>query len=177
MTVLPADIDESVRPGEDVTEYALRVAGEKAAAIAAAHPGSWVLAADTIVEEGGKAIGKPSDAAEATRMLERLRGTVHRVTTAMSLQKLGDASVVHSQAVTTEVQMRMFSDDELTAYVEGGEWRGKAGAYAVQGMAAAFVSEIRGSISNVIGLPLAEVVTLLAEHGVANPSYPADMAH
>jgi septum formation protein len=74
-------------------------------------------------------------------------------------------------AVTTEVTMREFSEAELQDYLSTEEWQGKAGAYAVQGMAAAFVSGVHGSISNVIGLPLAEVVGLLAEHGVANPSY------
>jgi septum formation protein len=175
--VIPADIDESVLPGEDVIVYALRVASDKALTVATKNPGEWVLAADTIVEQGGEALGKPRDAEEALSMLTRLRGGVHRVTTAMALQRSGEHPEVHSKAVTTEVHMRDFSDQELAAYIEGAEWRGKAGAYAVQGMAAAFVSEVRGSISNVIGLPLAEVVVWLAEAGIAEPSYPREQAH
>mgnify|MGYP003636840069 CR=1 FL=1 len=175
--VIPADIDESVLPNEDVVVYALRVAGDKAHAVAAQNPGQWVLAADTIVEQGGEALGKPKDAAEARSMLTRLRGGVHRVTTAMALQRAGDDAEAHSKSVTTEVHMRTFSEQELEHYLEGGEWQGKAGAYAVQGMAAAFVTEVRGSISNVIGLPLAEVVVWLAEADIAAPSYPAEQAH
>ncbi len=174
---MPADIDESVHFGEEVVAYALRVAGEKATAIAKANPGEWVLAADTIVEQGGEALGKPVDAQQAQEMLSRLRGRAHRVTTAMALQRIGEKSDLHSKAVSTEVHMRNFSDVELQAYIASGEWRGKAGAYAVQGMAAAFVSEVRGSISNVIGLPLAEVVIWLGEAGIAQPSYPAEQAH
>ncbi len=177
ISVIPADIDESVRPGEPVIDYALRVAADKAATVAKANPGCWVLAADTIVEQGGEALGKPRDESDAEGMLLRLRGDVHRVTTAMCLQRFGGAAAVRTQAVSTEVFMRDFSDAELAAYVAGGEWRGKAGGYAVQGMAAAFVSEIRGSISNVIGLPLAEVVVLLREFGIATPSYPREQAH
>jgi septum formation protein len=174
--VIPADIDESVLPGEEVVAYALRVAGEKAAAVAEQNPGDWVLAADTIVEQGGEALGKPADAAEAKAMLVRLRNGSHRVTTAMALVRRSDAKA-HSLAVSTEVHMRDFSDRELAAYIVGGEWQGKAGAYAVQGMAAAFVREVRGSISNVIGLPLAEVVEWLGEAGIAEPTYPAEQAH
>ena len=130
----------------------------------------------TIVEQGGEALGKPVDRAEADAMLRRLRGGVHRVTTAMALQRTGADSVARTSAVSTEVHMRAFSDAELSAYLDGGEWQGKAGAYAVQGMAAAFVAEVRGSISNVIGLPLSEVVVLLGALGIAQPRYPADQA-
>ncbi|MCP4448619.1 MAG: septum formation protein Maf [Myxococcales bacterium] len=175
--VLPAGIDESALPGESVMDYVVRVAAEKARAVAELNPKAWVLAADTIVEEGGEALGKPADEASASAMLGRLRGGVHRVTTAMALHRTGGEPVAHTQAVTTEVHMRAFSDAELAAYVAGGEWRGKAGGYAVQGMAAAFVTEVRGSISNVIGLPLAEVVVLLESLAIVSPSYPADQAH
>ncbi len=176
--VIPADVDESVLPGEEVLAYALRVAGDKAAAIAKVNRGTWVLAADTIVEEGEDALGKPADSMDAEAMLRRLRNGVHRVTTAMALRRDGDGETTSEvRCVTTEVHMRNFSDAELQAYLAGGEWQGKAGGYAVQGMAAAFVSEVRGSISNVIGLPLAEVVVWLGELGIAEPNYPVDQAH
>ncbi len=172
-TVIPADIDESVHQEEAVLDYVRRVAAAKAHAIAKDNPGRWVLAADTIVEQAGDALGKPESPAEAEAMLQQLRGGEHRVTTAMALQRDEEC---HNEAVTTIVHMRDFADAELTAYIKGGEWRGKAGAYAVQGMAAAFVSEVQGSISNVIGLPLAEVVVLLGNLGVANATYPAENA-
>jgi len=175
-TVIPADIDESVEEGEAVLAYALRVAAAKAEAVAASWPGQWVLAADTVVQLGDAALGKPRDAAEAGSMLRSLRGRVHQVTTAMALQRAGADSIARSMAVHTQVHMREFSDAELQAYVDGGEWQGKAGGYAVQGMAAAFVTKVEGSITNVIGLPLAEVVEWLAEFGIAAPAYPADQA-
>lgn len=156
-----ADIDERLAPGEAPLTYVARVAAGKADAVAARHPGRWVLAADTIVEHDGVVLGKPADEDEARAMLRRLAGHTHRVTTAVALR--GPASA--DRLVSTEVSMvdvpRVVADD----YVASGEWRGKAGGYAIQGMAAAFVREVRGSVTNVIGLPLAEVVALLGEHG------------
>jgi septum formation protein len=169
--VLPADVDESVLPGEDAVTYATRVASAKAQRISALHPERWVLAADTVVEVSGDPMGKAADRKEAEAMLRSLRGKGHRVTTAVALCRSGADAEQECQAVTTEVMMREFSEEELQDYLEATEWQGKAGAYAVQGMAAAFVTEVRGSISNVIGLPLSEVVELLAKLGVAKPSY------
>ena len=169
--VQAADVDESVLPGEEAVTYATRVARAKAAKVASLHDGRWVLAADTVVEVSGEPMGKAATREEAALMLRALRGKVHRVTTAVALQQAGDTPTLASLHVTTEVTMREFGDAELEDYLGAGEWRGKAGAYAVQGMAAAFVSGVRGSISNVIGLPLSEVVVLLAERGVVNPSY------
>lgn len=168
VAVVPADVDESVMDGEEAVPYATRVAASKANTIALREPDRWVLAADTVVEVSGAPLGKPSDVAEARQMLLELRGSVHRVTTAMCLRGRGTAV---SSAVTTEVVMRNFADWELAQYLEASEWQGKAGAYAVQGMAAAFVLEVRGSITNVIGLPLSEVVCLLQEHGVTRADY------
>jgi septum formation protein len=164
--VRPADIDESVHPGETPLAYVRRVAAAKAAALAGGP--SWVLAADTIVEIDGVVLGKAADDAEATAMLRQLRGRTHRVTTAVALAGPGGRL---ERLVTTEVAMVDASDQVVADYVASGEWRGKAGAYAVQGIAAALVREIRGSITNVIGLPLAEVVELLAEAGAAVPSF------
>lgn len=164
--VRPADIDESEHPGEAPLAYVRRVAAAKAAALAGGP--SWVLAADTIVEIDGVVLGKAADDAEATAMLRRLRGRTHRVTTAVALAGPGGH---FERLVTTEVAMVDASDRVVADYVAAGEWRGKAGAYAVQGIAAALVREIRGSITNVIGLPLAEVVELLAEAGAAVPSF------
>lgn len=169
--VRPPDIDESVHPGEHAAAYARRVASEKAAAVAQAAPGRWVLAADTVVEVGGAILGKAADGAEAAAMLEQLSGQVHRVITAFCLR--GPAGAVRERAVTTEVEFRALGRDEIDQYVAAGEWVGKAGAYAVQGMAAAMVSRVAGSITNVIGLPLAEVVDELAAAGAARVDYRA----
>jgi septum formation protein len=162
--VRPADVDETRAPGEAPLAYVTRVARAKAAAIDA----PWVLAADTIVELDGDVLGKAADAREARAMLERLRGRRHRVTTAWVLRgpRARDEGVV-----TSEVVMTAMSDRELDAYVACGEWRGKAGAYAVQGIAAALVAEVHGSITNVIGLPLAEVAAALVRNGAPSPDF------
>lgn len=161
--VVPAEVDESVRAGEEAVPYAARVAADKAAAIAGAHPERWILAADTVVEVDGVLLGKAADAREARSMVARLAGRVHRVTTAFAVRGPGGARA--DEAVTAEVVFRPLTDAEVHAYIESGEWRGKAGAYAIQGVAAALVSEVRGSITTVIGLPLAEVLTTLAALG------------
>ncbi len=166
--VSPSRADETPRAGEPPRECASRLAAAKAAAVAAARPGALVLAADTVVEHGGEALGKPGDEREAAAMLERLSGEVHAVTTAVALVGPGASESVR---VTTEVEMRPLSRAEIEDYVSSGEWRGKAGAYAIQGIAAAFVLEVRGSVTNVIGLPLAEVIELLARAGGPGPRY------
>lgn len=161
--VRPSDIDERQHDGEAPLAYVRRVAGEKAAACARAD-GDFVLAADTIVELDGVVLGKAADDAEAGAMLRRLLGRTHRVTTAVCLMGDGGAREL---LVTSEVDMVAAGEDVIADYVASGEWRGKAGAYAVQGIAAALVAAVRGSITNVIGLPLAEVVALLRESGAA----------
>lgn len=168
LKVQPADVDETPREGEDPVLYAQRLAAAKAEAVAASSPGHWVLAADTVVDVDGLILGKPRDAAEARSMLIRLAGRSHRVTTAFAIRGPGDG---HDRAVTTEVIMRSVGEAEVDDYVAAGEWRGKAGGYAVQGMAAAMVTEVRGSVTNVIGLPLAEVLVALRGVGAVEPSY------
>jgi septum formation protein len=167
LVVRPADIDERVLDGEAPLAYVRRVARAKAAAIALA-PGEWALAADTIVELDGEVFGKAADAAEAAAMLRRLAGHTHRVTTAVVLR---DGNVEHALEVSSDVDLIALDDDALADYVASDEWRGKAGAYAVQGIAAALVRAVRGSITNVIGLPLAEVVALLRATGAAPVSF------
>lgn len=181
--VRPADIDERLLPGEDALTYVTRLAAAKAEAIAARLRAEgddrWVLGADTIVElsdrpgaPDGEILGKAGSPAEAARMLARLVGRSHHVSTAFAVRRSGadmDAGVV--RAVSTEVIMRAAGTEEIADYVEAGEWRGKAGAYAVQGMAAGLVTEVRGSITNVIGLPLAEVLHELRRLGAGGPRY------
>jgi septum formation protein len=161
--VRPADLDESLLGDEAPLAYATRLAAAKAQAVAAAHAADRpVLAADTIVhvEDGGPAIlGKPADADEARAMLGRLAGRGHRVVTAFHLLYRGQ---VRAEAVTTEVVFRALRPSELDGYLRTQEWQGKAGAYAIQGVAGAFVRTISGSYSNVVGLPVCEVVEALA---------------
>jgi len=166
LTIAPADVDESVLPDELPLDYVRRVAGAKAFA----HPlpeGAWVLAADTTVELGGVVFGKAADADEAAEMLRRLAGHTHHVITAVVLR--GHDST-HTLDVTTAVEMVACDDAVIADYVASDEWRDKAGAYAVQGIAAALIHAIHGSITNVIGLPLAEVVALLRSTGAAEVS-------
>ncbi|HTM20830.1 MAG TPA: Maf family protein, partial [Kofleriaceae bacterium] len=167
--VSPTAIDETPHLAERPSACALRLASEKAAVAAALLPGRWVLAADTVVEIDGVILGKPESAAEAGAMLRRLIGRTHRVTTAFSLRDPDGRRRDHH--VTTEVDVRAAGEDELLAYLDTGEWRGKAGAYAVQGIAAALVTAVRGSITNVVGLPLAEVVDELRAAGAVTVDY------
>jgi septum formation protein len=169
--VAPSDVDESPRPGEAPEPYALRIATEKAEVARLAHPGRAVLAADTVVTIDGDLLGKAVDPAEAAAMLRRLVGRTHAVVTAFVLIA-GDGRRTHG-AVRTEVDLRAAADDEIADYAAAGEWRGKAGAYASQGMAAAWVLAMRGSVTNVIGLPLAEVVVALADLGVTRLDFRA----
>ena len=161
--VQPTAIDESPHLTERPSACALRLASEKAAAAALLLPGRWVLAADTVVEIDGIMLGKPSDAADAAAMLAQLSGRSHRVVTGYAIRGPDGASTARS--VTTEVDFRELQVDEIDGYLATGEWRGKAGGYAVQGIAAAFVTALRGSFTNVIGLPLAEVLMDLAQTG------------
>ena len=161
--VRPADVDETQAPGEAPLDYVRRVAAAKADAAS----GAWVLAADTIVELDGAVLGKAADADEARRMLAALRGRTHRVATAFAIR----GARAHDGLVTSEVTMTAFDDATLEDYVACGEWRGKAGAYAVQGIGAALVAAVRGSITNVIGLPLVEVVDALEAVGAASPRF------
>jgi septum formation protein len=170
--VRPSDVDESQHAGEAAAAYVRRVAAAKAAACACA-PGQWVLAADTIVELDGDVLGKAADGEEARAMLRRLVGRTHRVTTAVCLRGADDGAggAAYDVVVTTEVDMIAADEAAVVDYVDSGEWRGKAGAYAVQGIGAALVRGVRGSVTNVIGLPLAEVVELLQRSGAAAVAY------
>lgn len=160
----PADIDEGVRPGETPVAYVRRVASSKATTVAARHPTSVVLAADTTIDLDGAVLAKPADAADAARMLEALSGREHLAHTAMAIAVGGLLNVVE---VTTAVRMRPLSTAEIDWYVTTGEPLDKAGAYAIQGRAAAFVESVAGSVSNVVGLPMAEAVMALREAGIA----------
>ncbi|MEZ4360653.1 MAG: Maf family protein [Kofleriaceae bacterium] len=164
LEVRPADVDETPRPGESPGAYVARVAAAKLAAVA--EPARWALAADTTVTIDGDVLGKAADAREAEAMLRRLSGRVHHVLTAFALRGPTGAA---AEVISTEVEMIDVPDALLAQYVACGEWRGKAGAYAIQGIGAALVRAVRGSVTNVIGLPLAEVVARLRELGGPSP--------
>ncbi|WP_227010594.1 Maf family protein [Pelagibius marinus] len=159
----PADIDETPRRRELPHHYARRVALDKLGAVAARHPDSFLLAADTVVAVGRRILPKPEDEAEARACLELLSGRRHRVLGGVAVQAPDGRRV--DTLVTTAVVFKRLSEEELRRYLAGGEWRGKAGGYAIQGAAAAFIPKIIGSYPNVVGLPLVETCNLLTGLG------------
>jgi MAF protein len=170
LAIEPVDIDEAARDGESVRDYAMRMAAEKCDA-AVAHRGATalaVLAADTIVSIGNEILGKPANEAQAEAMLQRLAGRRHEVLTAYRI-RLGERMV--ERLVNSFVTFRSLDGKEIVAYLASGEWRGKAGAYAIQGIAGCFVTDVRGSFTNVVGLPVAEVIADLRALE-ALPGYP-----
>ncbi|MEO3430900.1 nucleoside triphosphate pyrophosphatase [Pelagibius sp. CAU 1746] len=159
----PADIDETPRRRELPHHYARRVALDKLDAVAARHPGCFLLAADTVVAVGRRILPKPEDEAEARACLALLSGRRHRVLGGVAVQAPDGRRA--DTLVTTAVVFKRLSEEELRRYLAGGEWRGKAGGYAIQGAAAAFIPKIIGSYPNVVGLPLVETCNLLTGLG------------
>jgi septum formation protein len=162
-----ADVDETPIAGEAVERYVERLALSKAeAGVRRIHwrhlPPRLVLAADTTLEVDGAIVGKPADEADARQILERLSGRSHRVLTAVAV---ADGEQVRSRLSVSEVRFRTLGEDEIRRYVASGEPMDKAGAYAIQGRAAVFVEEIRGSYSGIMGLPLFETGALLERFG------------
>jgi len=161
--VLPADIDESVRGPELPRDHALRLAGEKAAVVASLEPGALVLAADTVVAVGRRILPKVEDEATLRACMALLSGRRHRVTTGVALAAPGQQ--LRTRLVETTIAMKRLSPEEISYYAGHGEWRGKAGGYALQGYGEVYVRHIGGSYSNVVGLPLAETRHLLKAAG------------
>ncbi len=167
-TVRPADVDESLRAGEDPADYVLRLALEKAAA--GARDGELVLGADTTVVLDGEVLGKPLDAAEASSMLGRIAGREHVVFTGVALHE-GSSGRRVSAVDTTRVRMAPLSEAQIAWYVATGEPMDKAGAYGIQGKGALFVDAVFGNYGNVVGLPLPMVRRLMAEIGLPIDGY------
>lgn len=163
----PADIDESPLKRELPARHAARLAEAKARAVAARHPGALVLAADTVVACGRRILPKAEDERTARDCLALLSGRRHRVYGGVAL--LGPDGRLGERLVQSDVTFKVLSVREIEAYILSGEWRGKAGGYAIQGRAAAFARRIGGSYSNIVGLPLFEVASLLGGFGVAVP--------
>lgn len=160
-----ADVDETVHPGEAAGAYAQRVARAKALAVAARWPDAVVLGADTIVVVDGDVMGKPRDAADAVRMLERLSGRAHQVLTAMAATWDGRVAEAVEE---TLVWFAALTPAQIAAYVASGEPMDKAGAYGIQGKASRFIPRIEGSYTNVVGLPIAAVDALLSRCSVVS---------
>ena len=167
-----AAIDEAVHPGEDPDGYLTRVVRAKLVAVRAGLPADVrgrakaILVADTSVIVGGAILGKPADADEACAMIERLAGRTHEVHTRFTLAGIAAESPIHEETVVTRVTMRSITHARALAYAASGEGMDKAGGYAVQGRAAAFVRRIEGSYANVVGLPACEVAVALEARGL-----------
>lgn len=156
--VVPADIDETPLARETPTTYARRIASGKAEKIFALHPETTVLAADTVVGVGRRILPKTETAEEARACLELLSGRRHKVLTAVCVMSPKGRK---EALATSVVRFKRLSAQELEAYLAGGEWKGKAGGYAIQGRAAALIPFISGSYSNIVGLPLYETLQML----------------
>jgi septum formation protein len=162
--IIPSEADEGTRQGESPEEYVRRLAGDKATDVAGKHRHRWVLAADTIVVIDGSILGKPKDPPEAREMLERLSEQEHRVITGYCILH-SSSGKRRERRVITRVRFKRLSPEEIQHYLDTGEPFDKAGAYAIQGKAAFMVKEIWGSYTNVVGLPLCEVIEDLEELG------------
>jgi len=180
ITVQPTNIPEVPRDGEVPTAFAERLAREKAWAIFKDRPNDFVLGADTIVVVDAQILGKPTDRADAARMLRLLAGRSHEVTTGVCLMgplmaessnanagnAKSDPALGDTRSETTRVMMTAFSEEEIQGYIATGEPMDKAGAYAIQGLASRWIPRLEGDYSNVVGLPVALVYRMLREHGV-----------
>lgn len=167
-SVQTAAIDERPLPLEDPAAFVIRMAREKAAAIRKVYPQSWIISGDTVVCLDGRILGKPEHAKDAVNMLMALSGREHVVRTGFCVAHAGQRVEV-ARSVTTKVCFAPFSEATARAYVATGESLDKAGAYAIQGVGACLVQAIDGSFSNVVGLPLCELMQVLQELGVIEP--------
>ncbi len=165
----PPAIDEMPRKAELPDKHALRLAAEKAAAVAPRHHGAFILAADTVVACGRRILPKAEDEATARKCLELLSGRRHRVYGGIAL--IGPDGRRTMRLAESTVIFKRFSEAEIRTYLESGEWRGKAGGYAVQGCAAAYIRFLSGSYSNIVGLSLYDVTQLLAGQNFASQNF------
>ena len=163
--VIPSHFDEKTIPLTDPAEYVKLLSQAKAADIARQYPDSWVIGADTIVLSDGEVLGKPRGRAAARDMLNRLSGQTHQVYTGYTLC-CEQAGLLFSDAVCTDVTFKTLSDVEIEWYIHTDEPFDKAGAYAIQGLGTFLVKSISGSYTNVVGLPVCEVISQLIQNGV-----------
>jgi septum formation protein len=158
--VCPVDVDERAEPGESAVDYVRRLAVDKSSAGARLIPGAVVIGADTAVVINDEIFGKPDDIVAARRMLLRLSGRTHTVLTGVAVHD-GVRATTHVEQ--TDVDMAALGGADLEWYLNTGEWHDKAGAYAIQGFASRFVVKIRGSYSNVVGMPIAQLYAMLKQ--------------
>jgi MAF protein len=159
--IIVSDVDESRLAGESPRDYVLRLAQAKALAVAAkAPPGNIIIGSDTAVVDGGSILGKPTDKADAERMLKQLRGHTHQVFTGVAVYQVRDGKML-TELCITDVPMRPYSDDEIVGYVKTGDPMDKAGAYAIQHPAFQPVESMSGCYAGVMGLPMCHVVRAL----------------
>lgn len=163
LKIVPAEVPEIPEPHEDPLWFSKRLAERKAEVVSARYPERWVLGADTIVALEGTLFGKPRHAREAAAFLRALSGKTHRVITSFSLRN-GLKKFSHTRSVTTRVTFKILSSQEIAWYVKTGEPLDKAGAYAIQGKGAFCVKTIQGSYTNVVGLPVTEVLEALVKY-------------
>lgn len=164
-SIIPSDFDESSVTISDPELYVKTLAKSKAIDISKKHPDSWVLGADTIVLIDGSILGKPGSKDEARSMLKQLSGKTHQVITGYCLCCQTKNNII-SETVKTDVRFKTLRDAEIEWYIQTGEPFDKAGAYAIQGIGAFLVESINGSYSNVVGLPVCEVMEFLIKEGV-----------
>jgi septum formation protein len=167
--IVPSEIEEVLGEAGDVCSQVERCAMKKALAISRLRPDCWVLGADTIVVVGEKVLGKPASVREAVSMLEDMSGKTHQVITALCLAH-HEREYLRIGSVITKVTFKELSGGEIRAYVAAGESLDKAGGYGIQGKAAFLVRSVEGSYTNVVGLPLCEILEWLLEEGVVVPA-------
>ena len=164
-SIIPPDIDESRKRDETIRDYVLRVADEKAKKVGTHFPDKWVIGADTIVVHKGKVLGKPKSEEEAMEMLTALRGKWHKVLTGYCILNV-PKQTSYKDVVETKVFIKDLTDEEIRRYIKTSEPFDKAGSYAVQGKGGFMVKEIKGSYSNVVGLPISEITDILLSLGI-----------
>jgi septum formation protein len=164
-SIIPPDVDETRRPLEPPKDYVLRVSYDKAHKVGSLFPDKWIIAADTIVVHKNKVLGKPSSDKDAFDMLTRLRGNWHKVYTGYAVLNISK-KVICQDVAETKVFIKDLTNDEIERYVKTSEPLDKAGSYAVQGKGGYMVKEIKGSYSNVVGLPICEITEVLLSLGV-----------
>jgi septum formation protein len=165
--IIPAHVDENYSAGESPRQHVQRLSIDKAMVIAKKYPEAWVLGADTIVVIDGMILGKPKNKHQARKMLQKLSGREHKVFTGFTIAHVA-AKIYKTKVIQSAVQFKTISPKEMDWYVSCDEPYDKAGGYAVQGKGACFIQSIRGSYTNVIGLPLCEVLEALKIFGMVN---------
>jgi septum formation protein len=164
-SIIPPDIDERKKGYESPKDYVLRIAYEKAQKVGNLFPDKWIIGADTVVVHKGRVLGKPKTEEDAFAMLKRLRATWHKVFTGYCILNMS-REIVYRDVAETKVFIKNLTDDEIAKYVNTSEPFDKAGSYAVQGKGGYMVKEIKGSYTNVVGLPICEITEALLSLGI-----------